>query len=118
MKYLMTAVALGLAIAGGVDAAGTVSSRTSSNVSSSVNSSSTVNSSSSVTSSTSNGSTVSSSSDVGGTNSVVTNQVVGNRGSLCTAEIDGKRCEVKCRLPRVAQCGKAADASGPSCLCQ
>jgi len=38
--------------------------------------------------------------------------------SMCSAELNGKRCEIQCRSPRVAQCGKDTDVSEPSCFCQ
>jgi hypothetical protein len=36
---------------------------------------------------------------------------------MCSAELNGRRCDVQCRAPRVAQCGKAADRNEPACVC-
>jgi hypothetical protein len=106
MRHLITLMALGLCTSGSAIAGSTstIDSRTSTNVTNSITSN--------------NSSSVSSSMDVGGTSSTVTNSIVGRTGSLCSAEMSGKRCEVTCRAPQVAQCGKALEAAEPSCLCK
>ena len=121
MRHLITAVALALCASGAAftsgvaDAAGSIDSRTSVNVSNSVNSSQSTSVQSSTNSS--NSSHITSSNDIGGTN-MSTSSTVTDTGSTCSAEIDGKRCEISCRSPRVAQCGKSKKSAGPSCVCR
>ena len=142
MKKLVTVMAFGLCAASTVaalaDAASVVNSRSSTSITNSVDSSTSssirnsvrsnnvVTNNSSINSNGSNssivandGATVSNSTmtDVGGT-STQTNSIVGRTGSMCSAVVEGKRCDIQCRAPQVAQCGKAIDASEPSCLCQ
>ena len=121
MKNFLTVVALGLCASvsamqiGVADAASSsINSRNSSRVTSSVNSSDSTSVQNSIIS---NDSSISSSTDVGATNTSTTS-IVGKNGSMCSAEIDGKRCDISCRTPQIAQGGKAANAAGPSCLCQ
>jgi hypothetical protein len=38
--------------------------------------------------------------------------------SSCSAENNGRRCQVSCRSPEVAQCFKPADAADARCICQ
>ncbi|HYC47852.1 MAG TPA: hypothetical protein VED01_20465 [Burkholderiales bacterium] len=47
-----------------------------------------------------------------------TNSIAGRTGSMCSAVYQGERCEIACQAPQVAQCGKAENASQPSCFCQ
>ena len=110
MKYLIAVVALGLCTAGAAQ------SIISSDVSSSVDSRSSTSVTNSVTSN--NSSSVTSSTNIGGTTSAVTNSVVSRNGSMCSAELNGRRCEITCRAPKVAQCGKAVDVAEPACLCK
>ena len=141
MRNLVTVVAFGICAAGSAvalaDAASVVNSRsstsvtnsvdssTSSSVRNSVRSNNSVITNNSVNSNTNSsivandGATVSNSTttDVGGT-STTTNSIVGRTGSMCSAIVEGKRCDIQCRAPQVAQCGKSADLSEPSCLCQ
>jgi hypothetical protein len=39
-------------------------------------------------------------------------------GSMCNTVVEGKRCEVTCQAPQVAQCGKGANTGEPSCICK
>jgi hypothetical protein len=32
--------------------------------------------------------------------------------------MNGKRCEVTCRAPQIAQCGKALETAEPACMCK
>ena len=70
--------------------------------------------SSSNTSSSSSSVTSSVNADTG----VSTSSIAGRTGSMCHAVIDGKRCEVACQVPQVAQCGKAMETGEPSCVCR
>jgi len=117
MRYLVTALALALAACGPGDktpapktqaAPGITTAATTVNSGSSVNSSSSVNSntSSTVTSATSSG-----------TGSTSVTQSTSNDKSTCSAEVNGRRCEISCKAPRVAQCDKVATAAAPSCYC-
>ena len=53
-----------------------------------------------------------------GNTSAVTHSVVGTTGSTCSTVVEGKRCEIACQAPQVAQCAKSADAGEPSCACK
>lgn len=48
----------------------------------------------------------------------VTNTIVGRTGSLCSAVLESKRCEITCQAPQLAQCGKGAVPGEPSCACR
>src|SRR5688572_24405759 len=98
MRYIVAVV--GLALCAGVSAQGvkldtdsavtvrqSIESRSSSNGSSS---------SSSITSS------------VNADTGVSTSSIIGMTGSMCSTVVEGKRCEVTCQAPQVAQCGKGA----------
>ena len=98
MKYLVTVVALGLCTS--VSAQSVIL-----DTDSPVTSRSTIESNSSWSATT------------GGTGAV-TNSIVGRTGSMCSDVVEGKRCEVACQAPQVAQCGKRVDPGAPSCLCQ
>lgn len=71
-------------------------------------------SSSSISSSNSSSVTNSVNADTG----VSTSSIVGTTGSMCSTVVEGKRCEVTCQAPQVAQCGKAGVAGEPSCVCR
>ena len=75
-------------------------------------------SSSNVTSSvqTQNSSSVTSSTQTGGATSNTSSVVTGSDSS-CSAELNGKRCDITCRAPQVAQCSNSASRAGPSCRC-
>jgi len=110
MRYLVTVVALGLCACGSAedivtaDATSSIDARTSTGVTSAVNSTS----STSVTSST----------NVGSTTTATNSTNASNATSSCSADNDGKRCEVSCRSPQVAQCRKGAGAARPMCVCK
>ena len=116
MKYIAAILALGLGACGQAgdvrtaDAANTVSQ----SVQSSVSSSNSSNVTSSVQSH--NSSTVNSSSNVGSTSSNISSTVNGNESS-CSTELNGKRCEISCRAPKVARCSNKSTRAGPSCRC-
>jgi hypothetical protein len=38
--------------------------------------------------------------------------------SSCSSVVNGKRCEISCNTPLVAQCVKATEQAGPACFCQ
>jgi hypothetical protein len=56
---------------------------------------------------------VTSSTNVGSTTTMNSS----NGTSSCSASNDGRRCEISCRSPQVAQCGKSANAAEPTCVC-
>ena len=105
MRYLVTVVALGLCACGSADnivsadATSATSARSSTSVTSSVNS-------------TSSNTSVTSSTNVGSTTTAT------NATTSCSADNDGKRCEVSCRSPQVAQCLKSVSAAEPRCVCK
>ena len=108
MRHLIAVIALGLCACGSestltAEAASNVDARSSTSVTNSVN----ATNSSSVTSSTNVGSTSSSTSSTSGTGL-----------TSCQMENDGKRCEVSCSSPQVAQCRKSVTASTPTCVCK
>lgn len=101
MRHLMTVVALGLCTSvsaqsvvldtgNPVTITNSIESRSSSSVASSVNA------------------------DTG----VSTSSIVGRTGSMCSAVVEGTRCEISCQAPQVAQCGKGESAAQPSCVCK
>ena len=49
---------------------------------------------------------------------IIANSIAGRTSSLCSAVIDDKRCEISCRAPQLAQCGKAPDTAEPACMCK
>ncbi len=102
MRYLLTVVALGLCTS--VSAQSVVL-----DTDSSVSTRTTIESN--------NSSSVTSSVDAGGTGAI-TNSIVGRTGSMCSAVVEGKRCEVSCQTPQVAQCGKALETAEPACICK
>ena len=61
-------------------------------------------------------SSVSSSAD--GDTGVTTNSIVGRTGSMCSAVVEGKRCDIACQAPQMAQCGRGEVATEPSCVCK
>jgi hypothetical protein len=100
MRYLVTVVALGLCTS--VSAQSVVL-----DTDSSVTTRSTIESNtSSVTSS------------VDANTGVVTNSIIGRTGSMCSAVVEGMRCEISCRAPQVAQCGKGLTTAEPTCMCK
>jgi hypothetical protein len=48
----------------------------------------------------------------------VTSSIIGRTGSMCSAVVEGTRCEISCQAPQVAQCGKGENAAQPSCICK
>src|SRR5687768_8853686 len=78
------------------------------------NSISSNSSSSSITSNDSSSVTNSVNADTG----VSTSSIVGRTGSMCSAVVEGRRCEITCQAPQVAQCGKGVEAGEPSCACK
>ena len=53
----------------------------------------------------------------GGTSSTITNTISGSTGGMCSAENNGKRCEISCQAPQVAQCAKGDYSGDPVCYC-
>ena len=110
MKYLATV--LGLALCTSVSAQSVILAPESpvtvrqSIESSSSTSSSSISSSSGVSSS------------VNADTGVNTSSIVGRTGSMCSTVVEGKRCEVTCQAPLLAQCGKSAGGVEPSCVCK
>ena len=109
MRHLVIAAALALSACGSgehfVDearGATSVNSSNSTSVNSSVNSSSSTNITSSNTGSTS--STISSTTN--------------DSNSTCSTVHNGRRCEVSCVSPQVAQCLKNERATAPTCVCK
>ena len=49
---------------------------------------------------------------------VSTNSIVGRTGSMCSTVVAGKRCEIACQAPQMAQCGKGEVETEPSCVCR
>jgi hypothetical protein len=47
---------------------------------------------------------------------VTTNSITGRTGSMCSATHDGRRCEISCQAPQVAQCTEKP--RGPACFCR
>ena len=108
MRYLAASFALLLSAcghpvdAGSATATGGVSKTASTTITNSVQS----NNSSSITSSTNAGST---SSNISSS--------VNNNESSCSTELNGKRCEISCQAPELAQCSNNDRKNGPSCRC-
>lgn len=125
MRYLITAAALALCTSVWADS--TVSSSVSSSVTNNVQSNVTSSVESTVGAGSATGgagsvildnqSTVTSSVDAGDTGAI-TSSIIGRTGSMCSAVYEGRRCEISCRAPEIAQCGKAPDAAEPACRCQ
>jgi len=113
MRYLAAAIALALYACGEnvTDRAMSSANAESPTVTSAVNSNSSSNVSSSVTSGSST-----SSNNVGSTTTQSSSS--NNSTSSCSTEVNGKRCEISCRLPQAAQCRQSASASEPSCFCK
>src|SRR5688572_10514824 len=122
MRYLLTVVALGLCACGSADdivAAGATSSidaRSNTAATSSIDARSSTNVTSSVNSS--NSTSVTSSTNVGSTTSMTNSTTTSSGTTSCSADNDGKRCEVSCRSPQLAQCRKGANAAEPTCVCR
>ena len=120
MRYILTALALTLAACGPGGKAPTPETQAASAVTTAantVNSRSSVNSSSSVNANTSNTVTSSTNSGTGGTSSTTVTQSTSNDASTCSTEVNGRRCEISCKAPRVAHCDKSDSAAAPSCYC-
>ncbi len=128
MRYLLTVAALGLCTSvaaqsvilgndSSVTTSTTITNSAGSSHSSSTTSSSRSSDASGSTSSiiSNDGSSVTSS--VGGT-PAITNSIVGRTGSMCSAVLEGKRCEIACQAPEVAHCGNAANGVEPACFCK
>ena len=47
-----------------------------------------------------------------------TNSMSGRSGSMCSTVHEGRRCEIWCDAPQVAQCGRPASAGQPACFCK
>jgi hypothetical protein len=60
---------------------------------------------------------VTSSTTIDGTGTT-TSSIVGRTGSMCSAVNDGRRCEISCQAPQVAQCAKGGNAGQPACFCR
>lgn len=64
-----------------------------------------------------NQSSVTTSTIIDGTGTT-TNSIVGRTGSMCSSVYEGRRCEISCQAPQVAQCGEDRYAALPVCFCK
>ena len=58
------------------------------------------------------------SSSVTSSTGAVTHSIVGTTGSMCSAVGEGRRCEIACQAPQMAQCEKGVEGGGPTCVCR
>lgn len=111
MRYLMIAAVLALSACGPAEHFAIDEAR---GATSSVNSSNSTSVTSSVNSSNSTSIT---SSNTGGTSTTISS-TVNATDSTCSTSHNGKRCEVSCVSPQVAQCLKNERATAPTCVCK
>ena len=109
MRYLVSVVALALCACGSADNVVSAGAASSSDNTSSTSVTNSVNSNTS--------SNVRSSTNVGSTTTM--NSTSSNSSTTsCSTENNGRRCEVSCSAPLVAQCVKSSAAAAPTCHCQ